>query len=95
MIYQPSCQGVSIVSPSPPVGGTPCRNYKPLLVQQFRESQTKFLQIEQSCQVELPPALVLVVDDFRGTVEKIEDLSFTLDQNNDLDESTLRKNLED
>ena len=25
MIYQPSCQGVTIVSPSPPVGGTPCR----------------------------------------------------------------------
>ena len=24
MIYQPSCQGVTIVSPSPPVGGTPC-----------------------------------------------------------------------
>ena len=25
MIYQPSCQGVTIVSPSPQVGGTPCR----------------------------------------------------------------------
>ena len=25
MIYQPSCQGVTIVSPSPSVGGTPCR----------------------------------------------------------------------
>ena len=25
VIYQPSCQGVTIVSPSPPVGGTPCR----------------------------------------------------------------------
>ena len=25
MIYQPSCQAVTIVSPSPPVGGTPCR----------------------------------------------------------------------
>ena len=25
MIYQPSCQGVTIVSPSPPVGGTPCK----------------------------------------------------------------------
>ena len=25
MIYQPSCQGVTIVSPSPAVGGTPCR----------------------------------------------------------------------
>ena len=25
MIYQPSCQGVTIVSPSPPVGGKPCR----------------------------------------------------------------------
>ena len=25
MIYQPSCQGVTFVSPSPPVGGTPCR----------------------------------------------------------------------
>ena len=25
MIYQPSCQGVTIVSPTPPVGGTPCR----------------------------------------------------------------------
>ena len=25
MIYQPSSQGVTIVSPSPPVGGTPCR----------------------------------------------------------------------
>ena len=32
MIYQPSCQGVTFVSPSPPAGGTPCRNYKPLLV---------------------------------------------------------------
>ena len=31
VIYQPSCQGVTIVSPSPPVGGTPCKNYKPLL----------------------------------------------------------------
>ena len=31
VIYQLSCQGVTIVSPSPPVGGTPCRNYKPLL----------------------------------------------------------------
>ena len=59
------------------------------------ESQTKFLQIEQACQVVMPPALVLVVDDFRGTVEKIEDLSFTLNQNNDLDEATLRKNLQD
>ena len=38
MIYQPSCQGVTIVSPSPPVGGTPCRNYKPLLFhEQFRQ----------------------------------------------------------
>ena len=25
VIYQPSCQGVTTVSPSPPVGGTPCR----------------------------------------------------------------------
>ena len=25
MIYQPSCQGVTFVSPSPPVGGTRCR----------------------------------------------------------------------
>ena len=25
MIYRPSCQGVTIVSPSPLVGGTPCR----------------------------------------------------------------------
>ena len=25
VIYQPSCQGVTIVSPSPSVGGTPCR----------------------------------------------------------------------
>ena len=25
MIYQPSCQGVTIVLPSPSVGGTPCR----------------------------------------------------------------------
>ena len=32
VIYQLSCQGVTIVSPSPPVGGTPCRNYKPLLI---------------------------------------------------------------
>ena len=64
-------------------------------VQEVGESQTKFRQIEQSCQVIMPSALVLAVDDFRGTVEKIEDLSFSLVQNNDLDEATLRKNLQD
>ena len=64
-------------------------------LKQVGESQTKFRQIEQACQVVMPSALVLVVDDFRGTVEKIEDLSFTLNQNNDLDEVTWRKNLQD
>ena len=31
MISQLSCEGITIVSPSPSVGGTPWRNYKPLL----------------------------------------------------------------
>ena len=43
----------------------------------------------------MPSALVRVIDDFRGTVEKIEASSFCLEQNIDLDEATLRKNLQD
>ena len=36
VIYQPSCQGVTIVSPSPPVGGTPCRLSTPVRFKSFK-----------------------------------------------------------